>query len=554
MSEQTFDFVIVGSGAGSVPTALAMKAAGKSVVIVEKLPTFGGTTAYSGGVIWLPDNPLTNPDGTTDSPELSRTYMKAAAGASADEVPLERREAYIRGSRAMVSFLQAQGMHFVDAHWPDYRDELLGGRASGRSLSTEIFNANELGDWKHRLGGIPLTTDVPMTSQESVNLFVVKRTWKGKLTAMRIAWRMLKKLVLRQDLRGAGPALQGRLFKLAKQAGVPVWTDCPVKDFVVEQGRVVGVQATHEGRDMTIRANLGVLVNAGGFSRNAAMREQYQPKPTSTDWTMVNPGDTGEMIEAMMRLGGAVRFMDESWWLPSSFLPDGTLAGFHSPNDISKPHCILVGKDGKRFANESCGYMELGQAMYRAGAVPAWAIFDMRHRKTYPFGTLLLPGRVPKALLANGYLKRADSIEALAAQCGIDSAGLTETVVRFNRFVAQGRDDDFQRGNSAYNHYYGDPTVKPNPNLGTIAKAPFFAVAIWPADVGTAGGITADEYGRALREDGSVIAGLYVTGNSSAAVTGRCYPGAGSSIGPSMVFGYLAAQHAAGANALGSGM
>lgn len=548
MSDHSFDFVIVGSGGGSVPAALVMKAAGKSVVIVEKLPVFGGTTAYSGGVIWAPDNPVYNPDGTNDSPERARTYMEAAAGQSADDVPQARREAYIRGSREMVSFLQAQGMNFVDAHWPDYRDDLPGGLPSGRSLATEIFNANELGDWKHRLGGIPLTTDVPMTSQESVNLFVVKRTWKGKLTALRIAWRMLRKLVLRQDLRGAGPALQGRLFKLAKAAGVPVWTDCPVSDFVVEQGRVTGVIANRDGKEIRIGASLGVLVNAGGFSRNAAMREQYQPKPTSTKWTMVNPGDTGEMMQAMMRLGGAVRFMDESWWLPSSFLPDGTLAGFHSPNDISKPHCIVVGKDGKRFANESCGYMEFGQAMYRAGAVPAWVIFDIRHRKTYPFGTQLLPGRIPKALLENGYLKKADTLEDLARQCGIDATGLAQTVQRFNGFAETGCDEDFRRGQSAYNNYYGDPTLKPNPNLGSIAKAPFFAVALYPADVGTAGGITADEYGRALREDGSVIEGLYVTGNTSAAVTGRCYPGAGSSIGPSMVFGYLAARHAVGAN------
>jgi 3-oxosteroid 1-dehydrogenase len=543
MSDNEFDFIIVGSGGGSVPAALVMKDRGKSVLIVEKLPVFGGTTAYSGGVIWLPNNPLANADGA-DSIEKSRTYMEAAAGASASEVPPARRDAYITGSGEMVEFLQSKGMEFVDAKWPDYRDELPGGRASGRSISTEIFDANELGDWKDRLAVLPLTTDIPMTSQESASLFVIKRTWAGKKTAMRIAWRMLQKKLLGRDLRGAGPALQGRLFKLAKAADVPIWTDCAVSDFIVEKGRVVGVVSA-KGE---IRARLGVLVNAGGFSRNREMRDQYQPKPTSTEWTMVNPGDTGEMIQSVERLGGALKFMDESWWLPSSFLPDGSLGGFHSPNDISKPHIIVVGADGKRFANESCGYMEMGQAMYRAGAVPAWAVFDIRHRNTYPFGTKLLPGAIPKELIENGYLKKADSIEDLARQCGIDADGLMATVQRFNRFAETGKDEDFQRGESAYNHYYGDPTNAPNPNLGAIAKAPFFAVQLWPADVGTAGGVVADEYGRALRKDGSVIEGLYVTGNSSAAVTGRCYPGAGSSVGPSMVFGYLAARHATGAN------
>lgn len=548
MTEEEFDFVIVGSGGGSVPAALVMKDRGKSVVIVEKLPVFGGTTAYSGGVIWIPNNPVGNADGSKDSTERSRIYMEAVAGASAADVLLPRREAYIRGGAEMVAFLQSKGMVLVDAHWPDYRDELPGGVPEGRSLATEIFDANALGDWKERLAVLPLTTDIPMLSQESVNVFVAKRTWKGKVTLARIAWRMLQNKILGKALRGAGPALQGRLFKIAKEQGVPIRTDCPVTDFIVEDGRVAGIVVKQGDEERRIRARLGVLVNAGGFARNLAMREQYQPKPTSTDWTLVNPGDTGEMIQAMMRLGGAVRFMDESWWLASSFYPDGKLAGFHSPNDISKPHCIVVGPDGRRFVNESTGYMEFGQEMYRVGAVPAWAIFDIRHRRTYPFGQML-PGSIPKELVANGYLRKADTLDDLARQCGIDAAGLKETVERFNGFVATGIDSDFHRGESAYNRYYGDPTVKSNPNLGTIEKAPFFAVAIYPGDVGTAGGIVADEYGRALREDGSVIEGLYVTGNSSAAVTGRCYPGAGSSIGPSMVFGYLAARHACGVNA-----
>jgi 3-oxosteroid 1-dehydrogenase len=547
VKEEVFDFVIVGSGGGSVPAALVMSDQAKSVVILEKLPVFGGTTAYSGGVIWIPDNPVTNPDGKQDSPELSRTYMEAAAGASAAEVPLPRRRAYIEGGSEMVRFLQSKGMVFVDAHWPDYRDELPGGRTSGRSLATEIFDANELGDWKDRLAAFSMTTDIPMLSQEAVHVFVAKRAWKGKVTAAKIAWRFLQNKLFGKALRGAGPALQGRLFQLAKAAGVPVRTDCPVNDFMVEDGRVVGVIARHGGVETRVRGRLGVLVNAGGFARNLEMREQYQPKPTSTDWTLVNPGDTGEMIQAMERLGGELRFMDESWWLATSFYPDGKVAGFHSPNDISKPHCIVVGKDGRRFANESEGYMQFGQDIYRANAVPAWAIFDMNHRKTYPFGTMM-PGSVPRKLVDSGYLKTADTIEGLAAQCGIDPAGLSATVARFNGFVAKGVDEDFHRGESAYNHYYVDPTVTPNPNLGTIDRPPFFAIALYPGDVGTAGGIVADEFGRALRTDGSVIEGLYVTGNSSSAVTGRCYPGAGSSVGPSMVFGYLAARHASGAN------
>jgi 3-oxosteroid 1-dehydrogenase len=543
--DEEFDFVIVGSGGGSVPAALVMKEQGKRVLIIEKLPVIGGTSVYSGGVIWIPNNHITNPEGSRDSGELSLRYMEAVAGASAAEVAPERRAAYIRGGAEMVQFLEHKGMKFVDAHWPDYHDELPGGRAEGRSLATPIFDVNELGEWAPRLGGIPMTTDIPMTSPEAVHVFVAKRTWRGKITVARIGWRILVKKLLRKDIRGAGPALQGRLFQMALRQQVPIWTQTAARDFLVEDGRVTGVIAERAGHELRIRARLGVLVNAGGFSRNLAMREQYQPKPTSVAWTHVNPGDTGEMILAAMRLGAATRFLDETWWLPSSYYSDGRFAGFHSPNDIGKPHCIAVGSDGRRFANESCSYMEFGQRMYAAGAVPAWAIFDSRHRRHYPWGPML-PGRTPKSLIDGGYIRRAQSLAALARQCGIDAAGLAQTIARFNTLAANGIDEDFGRGASAYNRYYGDPTVRPNPNLGTIEKAPFYAVAIYPGDVGTAGGIVADEHGRALREDGSPIEGLYVTGNSSAAVVGRCYPGAGSSIGPSMVFGYLAARHAAG--------
>jgi 3-oxosteroid 1-dehydrogenase len=277
------------------------------------------------------------------------------------------------------------------------------------------------------------------------------------------------------------------------------------------------------------------------------MREAYQPKPTSTEWTFVNPGDTGEMIRAAMALGAQTDLMDEAWWMGTSVLPDGSSGGMHSPNDIGKPHCIVVGRDGRRFVNESNSYMEFGQRMYAAGAVPAWAVFDSRHRNSYPWG-LALPGRTPRDLLDKGYFKKADTLAELAALCGIDAEGLARQVARFNTFARNGKDEDFQRGDSAYNRYYGDPSHKPNANLGTIEKAPFYAVEMVPGDVGTSGGVMTDEYARVLKADGAIIPGLYATGNSTAAVVGRSYPGAGASVGPSMTFGYIAALHAAGAN------
>jgi 3-oxosteroid 1-dehydrogenase len=548
--DREYDFVVVGSGGGSVPAALVMHEAGKRVLIVEKQAKIGGTSAFSGGVIWIPNNHLLNDEGGGDSPERSREYLDgliAANGAAAGATP-ERRDAFIRYGADMVRFLEAKGMKFLHAHWPDYYDSRPGGVAEGRSLCAPLFDVNELGEWKDRLASFPLTADMPIESRDAVWVFIAMSTWRGKFMAAKLALRFLQKKLTGKELRGSGNALQGRLFQIALRRNIPIWTESPVRDLIVEGDRVAGVVVERGGVRLEVRARLGVLINAGGFSRNLAMREAYQPKPTSVDWTSVNPGDTGEMIEAVMRLGAAVDMMDESWWMPSSFSPDdGRYMGFHSPNDIGKPHCIVVDGKGRRFANESNAYMEFGQAMYRAGAVPAWAVFDSNHRRKYPWG-LALPGKPPKNMLASGYMKRFDTLQDLARGCGIDAEGLAETVERFNGFARTGVDLDFHRGESAYNHYYGDPTVKPNPNLAPLARAPFYAVALYPGDVGTAGGIVADENARALREDGSVIPGLYVTGNSSAAVVGRCYPGAGASVGPSMTFGYIAARHAAGLN------
>jgi 3-oxosteroid 1-dehydrogenase len=544
--EEEFDFIIVGSGAGSVPAALTMKEYGQRPLIIEKQALIGGTSAFSGGVIWIPNNDHLNAAGGNDSHERARTYFDALIGDVGPASSPQRRDAFIREGAEMVRFLERKGMKFLHAHWPDYYDNRPGGLAQGRSLVAPLFDVNELGEWAPKLGRHPITSMLPITGAESVPLLTATRSWRGRWLIAKVAYRTLLNKVFSRQLRGAGNALQGRLYQIAFREGVPVWTETPVKDFLVENGRVVGVVAEHKGRTVQIRARLGVLVNAGGFSRNLSMREKYQPKPTSVTWTQVNPGDTAEMIQAAMNLGAAVDLMDEAWWVASSYMPDGTFMGMHSPNDICRPHCIVVDSKGKRFVNEANSYMEFGQRMYAAGAVPAWAILDSRHRRRYIWG-MLLPGITPKSLIQSGYIKKADTLEELARLCGIDPVGLAQTAARFNGFCQKGVDEDFGRGESEYNRYSGDPNA-PHPNLGTIERPPFYAITLQPGDVGTSGGILTDEFARALRPDGSVIPGLYATGNSSAAVMGRRYLGAGASVGPSMVFGYIAARHAAGAN------
>jgi 3-oxosteroid 1-dehydrogenase len=252
------------------------------------------------------------------------------------------------------------------------------------------------------------------------------------------------------------------------------------------------------------------------------------------------------MMQSIMKLGAATDQMDEAFWFPISFWPDGSFGAMHTAGDIGKPRCIVVDKHGKRIGNEATNYMDFGQHMIRAGAIPAWAIFDSIHRRDYFWG-MTPPGYTPKAMLDSGYMKKADSLEEIARICGIDPVGLAQSVERFNGFARKGVDEDFQRGESEFNRKYGDPT-QPNPNMGPVEKPPFYAVALWPGDIGTCGGIVADEHARALRPDGSPIPGLYVCGNTSAAAGGRVYLGGGAAVGPSIVFGYIAGRHAAGAN------
>ena len=546
---EEFDFIIVGSGGGSTPAALLMHAQGKRVLIVEKSELIGGTSAYSGGVIWIPNNPILNEEGGNDSHERCREYLDGLIGPFTPSSTEAKRDAWIREGPEMIRFLQAQGMEFRHAHWPDYYDNRPGGSAEGRSLAAPLFDVNRLGEWGPKLAHNPLTSAMPIPSWESVWLFKASTTWRGKWAGFKMVMRLvfLNKL-LGKTLRGAGNALQGRLYQIVLRKKIPIWNSTPVVDLIVEDGRVAGIIAEREGKRVDVRAKLGVLLNAGGFSRNLEMREKYQPKPTSAEWTQVNPGDTGEMIETAMKLGAATDQLDESFWLPSSFMPDGEFVSFHTPNDTGRPHVMVVGPNGKRFVNESNSYMEFGKAMYDAGAVPAWAVIESRARKKSIWGPML-PGNTPKKMIESGYIRKFDTLEELAQACGIDPAGLAAEVERFNGFARSGTDEDFQRGDSAYNQYYGDPKNRPNPNLGTIEKPPYYAVAIWPGDVGTCGGLVTDDNARVVKDDGSPIPGLYACGNTSAAVGGRVYAGAGASVGPSMTFGYIAARHASGANA-----
>jgi 3-oxosteroid 1-dehydrogenase len=337
------------------------------------------------------------------------------------------------------------------------------------------------------------------------------------------------------------------MLQAALRENIPIRLSTEMTGLIFENGRVTGVRVKHPNGESAIEARHGVLLDTGGFSHNLEMRQKYQPAPASVSWTMSGPGDTGEGIQMAQQLGAAVDVMEEAWWVPGSLLPNGRYGGFHVPGEAGKPHIIIVSKEGRRIGNECGSYMEFGQKMYAAGAIPCFAILESRALKKYTWGPVL-PGTTIDSHVQSGYLKRANTLRDLAQKCGINAEGFVQEVAKFNRFAAAGVDSDFQRGGSRHNRSYGDPTNKPNASLGPIEKAPFYAVEIWPLDVGTSGGVVTDEFARVLREDDSPIAGLYAAGNATAPVVGRGYPGAGASIGGAIAFGYVAAKHALGAN------
>ncbi|AXQ28564.1 FAD-dependent oxidoreductase [Solimonas sp. K1W22B-7] len=551
---ETFDFVIAGSGGGSMCAALVLRAAGKSVLILEKTDLVGGTTARSGGVMWLPDNPFMKRDGVADSYEQAARYLEALLGGQGDapgSTPARRRR-YLAESPRMLEFLAGQGVRLTRvAEWPDYYDELPGGSAAGRTVVAELFDINELGPWAKKLRPSFVQIPLPASLEEMLELPALKRSWRVKWLVLKLVWRALLARLTGKRWVAGGAALQGRMLQAALRAGVEIRTDSPVSGLVAEDGAVKGVQTTKDGRPWRVAARLGVLVNAGGFARNQRMRDRYMPG-TSVQWSLAAPGDTGEMIEEMMRHGAAVAQMDERVGNQLT-IPPGTEDSEIKPTAqamTAAPHAILVDQDGMRYMNEGGSYMAYAKAMLErhksVPAVPSWAVFDSQYMAKYMLAGTLPGSSKPQRWYDEGYLKRADSLEELARQLGMEPATLKATVERFNGFVAGNRDEDFHRGERAYDRWLGDYLQQPNPALGSIERAPFHAVPVYPGDVGTYGGVVTDEQARVLREDGSIIRGLYATGVSTASVMGRFYPGAGSSVGPSFVWGYVAARHAAG--------
>ncbi len=553
-ADETFDFVIVGSGAGSLIAALMMRARSKSVVVLEKTELLGGTTSTSGGVMWIPNNRFMAAAGTKDTPEKAATYLDALQEdeAAAPGATRARRMVYLEEAPRMLDFLVGQGVRLRRMpSWPDYYDR-PGASEASRTVTSELFDLRKLGPWKSKLR--PNFLPFPVTIDEAMHLPWIKKSNAAKLVLAKMMFRiLLSKLTGRQYVTG-GAALQGQMLAAALKAGVELRLNAPVKQLLTDGERVVGVRAVIDGTERRVTARLGVLLNAGGFSRNQAMRDSYIPG-TSVDWTNTAPGDTGEIILEAIRIGAAVGQMGETVGQPVTVPPGAGPIKPMLQGDMAKPHAILVDQSGGRFMNEAQSYVELGRGLRErhksALAIPSWLIVDSQFVRDYMFLGTMAGSAKPQSWYDQGFLHKGETIEDLARACGLPPLALRNTIERFNGSVRNGRDEDFHRGDWIYHRWLGDPTLEgPAQTLGMLEQGPFYAVPIYPGDVSTFGGLVTDADARVLKADGSPIPGLYATGTTTAAVMGGRSPGAGASVGPGLAFGYIAAKHAANASNL----
>jgi 3-oxosteroid 1-dehydrogenase len=554
--DQQFDVVVVGSGGGGMTAALCAQSLGLSAVVIEKSDKYGGTSAVSGGGIWIPNNDDIARTGGSDSYEEGLTYLKEIVG---KEVPQERIEAYLKNAPEMVRYMaKTFGVKYRNVpKYPDYYSNRPGGKDGWRSMEPVDFDASLLGPefdrQRESFKGTLLMGRIAMSQVEAHTLFSRGPGWIWLTLKMLlkywldIGWRRKTHRDRRQVL---GQGMVSALRYAMLQKNVPLVLECGMDSLIEDNGRVVGVNVVHRGRKQRYGARRGVILACGGFESNQAMREKYLAQPTKVEWTAAPPINQGDGIRAGQALGAATKLMDKVWGSPTVRKPgaDQQITLFI---ERGMPGCVAVNAKGKRFANEAAAYPDFRDAMYADhakgnGCVPAWLVFDATFRYKYPMG-IFLPGQIePDARLPADWLDkvyfRADTIDVLAGKIGVDKQGLAETVARMNEYAKTGVDPEFGKGSIPIDRYYSDPSVKPNTCLGPIVKPPFYAVPMYPGEIGTKGGLDVDPKARVLREDGSVIAGLYAVGNTSAAVMGSTYPGAGSTLGPAMTFGYIAAR------------
>lgn len=557
------DVLVIGSGGGGMTAALTAQAAGLDTLVVEKSAQFGGSTALSGGGIWVPGAPSQRRAGYVPDPEETFAYLKRITEGLVSDARLRT---YVDAAPQMMEFLEKRSnwLEFVwKPGYADYYPELPGGSALGSTINVPAIDLRTLGaEEQHLLQPLALAPKGIWFAPKDLRLFYqVRQNWRGKAVLVKLIYRMFRARVFGDRMAAIGQSLMARMRLALKDQNIPLWLDAPMTELIVDSdggaGKVAGAVIERNGRMQRIGARCGVILASGGFDHDLAWRREHLPE-LEKDWSFGNPAAMGDGIRAGEKVGAGTELLDEAWWFPAMCWPDGRLQ--FMLNERMMPSQFVVNGAGERFINEAAPYMDFAHAMIdgqRTGVthIPCWLITDMRSFHRYvvgghlpipkiPFAPVPTGGKLPKAWLDSGIVKQADSWEALAAQIGVPGDALRRTATRFNELARNGHDDDFNRGDSAYDNYYGDPTL-PNPNLHPIAKPPYLAFQIILGDLGTSGGLRTDEHARVLDGDDRVIDGLYAVGNTSAAVMGRSYAGAGATIGPAMTFGYVAARHIA---------
>lgn len=554
--KHSFDVIVIGSGAAAMTAAIRAHDLGRRVVMIEKAHLFGGTSALSGGTVWFPCNPQMG----SDTAQEALTYLRGITAGHARE---ERLEAYVKAAPEAYAYLTEQGVEFESmAGFPDTFPTFEGAK-EGRTMMPRPMDAAELGDDIHKLRvGVRLLDRYSIDVTEANALMSRSSGWMWLLAKIVgrywLDWPWRRKTTRDRRLT-LGAALVGRLHRAARQRGIPLMLDTPMESLMYDAGRVAGVVVRRHGRSITIEARDAVVLACGGFEQDQSLRDQNWPVPSETRWSHTpRDANTGDGLRSATTLGAATEFMAHGWWAQSMQLPS-----LKEPNqtnthqmfiDKHHPNSIAVNQNGVRFVNECCSYDLFGQAMVRdyqatnGANAPCWLIFDATYRKHYGVGGIMPSGMMPDRKIPHGwwdlFLFKADTIGALAEKLDMDPQVLERQVALTNGYARSGKDTEFDRGGTAYERMSaGDKRVKPNPCLGPIDTAPYYAVRIDLGDVGNKGGLKASPDGQVLDRDDKPIAGLYAIGNAAGSPFAQDYPGGGGTLGPAVIFGYRAANH-----------
>jgi len=552
-NKDIYDLIIVGSGAGALSAAVFAADQGLSALIIEKSDKYGGTSALSGGGIWIPNNSHFKAKGGNDSYEKALTYLRESTQGRVDE---KRLLAYLDHAPAMIDYLEKNSRvrYAVAEKYPDYYPHLDGSLPGGRTLDPELFDITALGDEiENQRPASPSTLlmgKIAWTARSAHKAISRERGWRLMLVGLMLRYKFdfAARRKGRRDRRaGLGAALIAALRMSLLDRKVPLGLNTDFKDLVPTEGKVTDVIVEHKGETRTLTARKGGMRGYGGFEQNQALRLKYLPQPRQAVWSATPKGcNTGAALEAGIRAGSATDLLDWCWWAPTIKVPkENEARGIFAERAF--PGAYVVDSLGKRFVNEASPYLEFGDAMYKNNtntggkSVPAWAVFDSRFRFNYAMGPLMpsqiMPdSRLPKHWENTVYWK-AETLDELAEKISVDAAGLQQTADKVNHYSETGIDEEFQRGGNVFDLYYGDINVKPNPCMAPLAKGPFYAMRMDAGDIGTKGGLLTNEHGQVLKEDGSTLDGLYAIGYCSPPGMGTSYPGPGSSIGPAMTFG-----------------